>query len=223
MATGSDRSALEFLASSAIQDEIDTLFSFGQASNLDAERQIAQTRHQEHDRVLSLAAASRNSIISRYNVARRRKRHLGDLEKQAARRKRFMNPRALALHKNPAFVQVDGAGPRPRLVIDEEALSEYLETHKDELEIEISKGRRDLEIAESQQHLPYSWSEWSQRLQDNGEFMATALREVRMLDGQPTHPSLKNVVASFCAKGFAKKCCIVAPDDFKNLCIGRPI
>ena len=93
--TGSDRGAMEYLASSAIQDEINTLFSFGQASNLDAERQVAQTRHQEHDRVLSLAAASRNGSISCYNVARRQQRHLGDVEKQAARRKRFMNPRAL--------------------------------------------------------------------------------------------------------------------------------
>ena len=57
--------AAAYLASETIQHEITTIFSHGQASNLDAERMVAQTRHQEHHKVISLASASRNMILSR--------------------------------------------------------------------------------------------------------------------------------------------------------------
>ena len=66
LAQGSDASAARFLSSERIQEEITAIFNQGQASNLDAERMVAQTRHQERDKALTIASASRNMILSRY-------------------------------------------------------------------------------------------------------------------------------------------------------------
>ena len=126
---------------------------------------------------MSVAAASRNAILSRYNHVRRQQRHLSDAAQQDAKRKRYMNVRALTLHKNPGFVTAEGTGAKPKLIIDEEAVATYIAQHKEDLEAEIRKGKQELEVMTAFKQLPYSWSQWNEWLTEHDDFLQDSLRE----------------------------------------------
>ena len=181
--------AVGFLMSSLIQSELRNIFVSGAASTLDVERKHAYDKRFETKKVTGCATASRNSILGRYLVQRkttvRAKAFAEKKTKSAAR----MNIRALAFrHRPDLFTRARGRmwwegdidkAERSRVVHqgDEQALSEFIDANREDLEEELSEIRRVAKAEAVGNHvLPYSHDEWVSHIEKNYEEFAALLK-----------------------------------------------
>lgn len=137
---------LNFLLSAEVQEEIFKLFHTSHATTLGVERKNAWDRRSTtRDKSMSVARASRNSVLETYRRWRVKALDVKKRSVKTVRSMRFMNSRALAVMRNPQFFkraqgQLHWQAPQSkrakrRIVSagNETALRQYQEEHAESL------------------------------------------------------------------------------------------
>ena len=101
-------SQISFLASSPVQQELESIFDHSAATSLDVERKHNVDKRNEGHKLMSVATASRNSILRKYRQRRSQELVRCIRKRREVAKHRTMNLRALAVKRNPAFSK----GPR---------------------------------------------------------------------------------------------------------------
>ena len=89
--------------SDGVQAELEGIFRKAKAHSLDVERKHQQDKASEFQRVLSLAAVSRNSILQRYLLQRSVAVTERIRSRRSAKGNLYSNTRALAIAEQPAL------------------------------------------------------------------------------------------------------------------------
>lgn len=175
---------LHFLANDATQHKIVEVLQRSDCTSLDVERSNNQNRRcQKNDRIMSIARGSRNCILETFRSWREMQRCRIKSRKRECLKKRTMNVRALAIHKNPTF-QKRGRGQlhwetgisanaRRRITHtgDEEALQQYISDNFAELDAEAKTLRRRAiqELQALKDTWPVSHEDWMRWFLDHEE------------------------------------------------------
>ncbi len=196
MRGGTELGAVGWLCKPEIQQELHDLATNIAPNSLDVERKHALDKQSERRRAMSVAAASRNSILKRWRIFSRQLRDKAGLTKQARkkeRQSRFANIRALAIRRQPElFPQARGRMRWERGVSGEEAksiksaaaehaLTEYVHRHREALEAElVSLRRANPERAVASDHVwPATKAAWLPWLEEHEEHFAVLMRACR--------------------------------------------
>jgi hypothetical protein len=157
--------------SNVVQDELASIFQFGQSTSLDAERKIAQDKKNEKARLSTLARASRNSILTRFRTTREEvvKASIG---RRRAAKQIHMNVRALALQQKPSLSCSTKRGSgrcSSRTKVDAKAMSAYI---AEKLETLTEQTKRIRESVRQQRRsvvgeVPISNQDWLRWLEEN--------------------------------------------------------
>ena len=156
-----------------VEEDETNIFVSGTASTLDVERRHSHDKRYQTTKVTGCARASRNSILGRYLLQHkttvRAKAFAEETTKSAAR----VNIRALAFRRRPdLFTRAKGRlrwerdvdeAEMSRVVHqgDEQALKEFTDANREDLEEELSEIRRVAKAQSVADHaLPYSHDEW---------------------------------------------------------------
>lgn len=146
---GSLADAISFLLSDSIQSYVDQTLHIISASSLDVERKHAQDKKQEKCRVLSVAAASRNSVLQRYCTSRQSAITATFQTRKRARKNLKISSTTLAVQRNPTWL------PRPAGFMGAQYshpgrpddLQKYIEANRAELEASAAALRREASAA----------------------------------------------------------------------------
>ena len=186
---------LHFMVSDRVQAELCGIVEQASASSMQVERKHAVDKKNEKSKVVSVARASRNSILQRYRVLRSHfiKKRLSTAKTWKGQR--FVNARSLAVKRAPELL------PRPRgqlrsqpaLSTRERAqiihpgnpavLQTYIEENRADLEREAAEIRKTAKerLQELKSSiLPYTNREWLQWLDSNEAVFRENLREATM-------------------------------------------
>eukprot|EP00971_Amphidinium_carterae_P242225 4809755-Amphidinium_carterae.2 len=138
-ADGSAAGASQYLLSPACQTLLKEVTDGLQPTSLDVERKHAVDKKAEHSKVLTIARASRNSILRQYR--KDRQAWYGKWRKTNAeyQKLRFVNRAALALKENPNLAVFKG-GRKPK--IDRDLLKAYLALHGTRLDDAAKEARQ---------------------------------------------------------------------------------
>jgi hypothetical protein len=193
-AQGSSNDAVAHLMSLGIQGELKGFLGAVEANSFPAERKHNQDKRAETSKISGVARASRNSILQRYRIAREPKITQSIFNRWRAFKDRFVNVRALAIRKCPwwwerprgqlwweggvseeAKAQKVGSG-------NEEALSQFIDENRAELEAEALQIRNNAQVvlgSSSTIHglMPYTNGEWLSWLEENAELFGSLLKE----------------------------------------------
>lgn len=153
---GSLADAISFLLSDSIQSYVDQTLHIISASSLDVERKHAQDKKQEKCRVLSVAAASRNSVLQRYCTSRQSAITATFQTRKRARKNLKISSTTLAVQRNPTWL------PRPAGFMGAQYshpgrpddLQKYIEANRAELEASAAALRREASAALAVQDMP---------------------------------------------------------------------
>ena len=185
-AHGSEVGAVSFLMSDVVQRELQGIFAHGQATSLDAERKIACDKKNERSRLITVARASRNSILRQYRTAR--EKHLVQTTRSAPAPS--MNAVALAINENPSLAS-NSTGRPGGLSVHGPSLREYLAVNRERLKEEAATHRREAlqaraESGKAPDNIPYTNAHWLRWLEQNeAEFrtlLANAHKDRRALN-----------------------------------------
>ncbi len=148
----SEAAALEYMVSSAVQSELQSILTHASATSLDVERKHNQDKRCEQSKLSGVARASRSSILARYRLQRGECIASSSKNRREAQKMCTMSVRALAIKKNPLLFRRPAGRSfgscvdvNPRAVVyegDEDALKAYTETHRGSLEVEAAAIRQ---------------------------------------------------------------------------------
>ena len=191
---GSRAQGISFLLDKERQSELVAILTDLFASSLDVERKHAYDKKHEKNRVLSVAAASRNSILQRYRVGRNATiAKLTAVRKQALKRQKI-GASALAVQRNPSWLPRPGGitGDEYRHEGNMQALRGYLDEHRQELQEEAKCLRSDAREILRQRDAPLfpqtnaDWLQWMEANHDEfTHLLRTASSDRRSLSQRP--------------------------------------
>ena len=185
LAQGMEERCLAFMVSEDVQDELRDIFLRASATSLDVERKHNQDKQSERRRLSGVASASRNSIIARYRLMREGGLRSEMQRRNEPKRNATMNLRALAIQRNPGLFS-RAMGRRfssrghmlPSDIIyqgDDEALRQYIQEHKRELQSEAADLRENAK-RQRPSVIPFTNAEWLEWLDQNDEYFRGQLR-----------------------------------------------
>lgn len=169
---------INFMLSQEVQTLLTQFIEAAPGSSLDVERKHNVDKQSEKNhKIMSVSAASRNSILQHFSVFRAA--HLKHLKgrKKVAKKMLKMNSRALAVQRNPQLL------PRPRGLLsggssrdivhegDPGALAQYLQTHRATLvqEAKALRERSKENLQENFHGVPLThqaWMTWIENHED---------------------------------------------------------
>ena len=191
-------SQISFLVSPPVQQELESIFDHGAATSLDVERKHNVDKRNEGHKLMSVATASRNSILRKYRQRRSQELIRCIRKRRDVAKYRTMNLRALAIKRNPAFFKraqghlrssATKASKSKRQQIvhqgDEEALATYIEEHRDELTRAARSIREEAAAASralsADAEFPLRNMQWIRWLESHTVDWSTALREAHSI------------------------------------------
>ena len=193
---------LHFLANDATQRKILEVLQRSDCTSLDVERSNNQNRRcQKNDRIMSIARGSRNCILETFRSWRETQRCRTKSRKRECLKKRTMNVRALAIHKNPTF-QKRGRGQlhwetgisakaRRRITHtgNEEALQQYISENFADLDSEAKTLRRHAvqELQALKDTWPVTHEDWMRWFFDHEE-------DTFVVNGSPSNIFFSGIV-----------------------------
>ena len=180
---GNIGSAVAYLMSPTVQQEVESILENARPTSLDVERKHKQDKSSECQKVLSVARASRNSILQRYRLQRSAIIEASIKDRRQAKKDLYMNTRALAIAERPdlfsrgtgqlAWQNTKTLAERQQIMHhgDETALQAYIKQHAARLtEIKRAKQQKAKRMLQSCPGiLPYTNAEWLTWLRDHDE------------------------------------------------------
>ena len=201
--------AIAYLLGDSVQREIDQIVTQGAATSLEVERRHQQSKRAEKCKVVSLARASRDSLLQRYHVRRSRCVIQTIQSKKQALKLKSMNARAVAISRQPALFsrarghlkwQAPSSSSSKKQIVhkgDGKALNAYIEEHRPDLEAEAKRLREN-------------GKELSSSISDNVEF---PLRNAQWMQWIETHEAkFREALKTASKERQARSACLSASD-----------
>eukprot|EP00973_Karenia_brevis_P046153 6396182-Karenia_brevis.AAC.1 len=186
LAKGSYAASLAYLTSDSIQSELEGLFRNASASSLEVERKHQQDKRSEKQRISSMARFSRNSILQRYLIGRKRRTRWMLKEKKQISKDKFMSSRSLAVKRNPHLLSrpmgkrfgMEASSSQWAYKAAEGQLEKYLQEHRESLEQEAADIRNHARQREKLLHsdVPHTNADWLAWLETNEEMFKDTLK-----------------------------------------------
>ena len=218
---GTLAAAMAYLLASDIQDELVQIFEHASCTSLDVERKHYQDRKSEGRKYMSVSRASRNSILSRYNL--RRKAQVGRrlAIQKVANSMRYMSSSALAVKDNPSWLPRPAGFHTTSHAGNPEALQAYRQQHGVELKAKAAKMRKtakDMLVSLQSGGMPVTNADWLSWLEEHEEEFRQTLRTA-VEERRPLSQRLCSKPDDFPAASRIgpKFLCVPAPSWFKKL------
>ena len=187
---GSHADCMAFMISDQIQALLSDFYMFSPGTSLDVERKHNQDKASEkNSRVMTVARASRNSILKAFHIWRKAQLHSLLARRKVKKKNIKMNARALAIMKNPSllprplgrrFGEVASSAAASSLVHagDASALDSFLSEHRAELTAEAAQIRAQSKIEDDgfESNVPITNKAWLSWLNSHQEEFQEELR-----------------------------------------------
>ena len=125
-----------------VQDELKAIFEMASATTMDVERKHAHDKRNEHSRLITVARASRNTILRRYRQTVADSRQEAQKVKKNIRKSRSVSATALALREKPEMA----SRRNNKVHIDQAAMKAYMANHGDRLRTEAAAIRAQAQV-----------------------------------------------------------------------------